>query len=96
MASVVSSIVSAPNRFAYGVTKAAVIGFTKSIACDYVTQGIRCNAICPGTIDSPSLRERMRAQGDYEKAREAFSRSPANWTYWNTGRNCGTSCLSSK
>ena len=72
MASVVSSIVSAPNRFAYGVTKAAVIGFTKSIACDYVTQGIRCNAICPGTIDSPSLRERMRAQGDYEKAREAF------------------------
>ena len=72
MSSVASSIVSAPNRFAYGVTKAAVIGFTKSIACDYVTQGIRCNAICPGTIDSPSLQERMRAQGDYEKAREAF------------------------
>ena len=72
MSSVVSSIVSAPNRFVYGVTKAAVIGFTKSIACDYVTQGIRCNAICPGTIDSPSLRERMRAQGDYEKSREAF------------------------
>ena len=72
MSSVVSSIISAPNRFAYGVTKAAVIGFTKSIAADYVTKGIRCNAICPGTIDSPSLRERMKAQGDYEKAREAF------------------------
>lgn len=72
MSSVVSSIIGAPNRFVYGVTKAAVIGFTKSIAADYVTQGIRCNAICPGTIDSPSLRERMKAQGDYEKAREAF------------------------
>ena len=72
MSSVVSSIIGAPNRFVYGVTKAAVIGFTKSIAADYVTQGIRCNAICPGTIDSPSLRERMKAQGDYEKARETF------------------------
>ena len=61
-----------PNRCAYGASKAAVIGLTKSVAADFVTQGIRCNCICPGTIDSPSLQERMRAQGDYEAARTAF------------------------
>ena len=72
MASVCSSIKGLPNRFVYGATKAAVIGLTKSIAADYVTKGIRCNAICPGTVDTPSLHERMRAQGDYEKARAAF------------------------
>ena len=72
MASVCSSIKGLPNRFAYGATKAAVIGLTKSIAADYVTKGIRCNAICPGTVDTPSLHERMKAQGDYEKARAAF------------------------
>lgn len=72
MASVASSIKGVPNRFAYGVTKAAVIGLTKSVAADYVTYNIRCNAICPGTVDSPSLQERLRAQGDYEKARAAF------------------------
>ncbi|NSX56646.1 SDR family oxidoreductase [Sulfitobacter sp. 1151] len=72
MASAVSSILAAPNRFVYGATKAAVIGMTKSVAADYVTRGIRCNAICPGTIDSPSLQDRMRAQGDYETARAAF------------------------
>jgi 2-keto-3-deoxy-L-fuconate dehydrogenase len=72
MSSLASSIKGVPNRFAYGVTKAAVIGLTKSIAADYVTKGIRCNAICPGTVESPSLDERMRAQGDYEKARAAF------------------------
>lgn len=72
VASVVSSIIAAPNRFVYGATKGAVIGLTKSIAADFVSKGIRCNAICPGTIDSPSLRERMRAQGDYEQAREQF------------------------
>lgn len=72
MSSLASSIKGVPNRFAYGVTKAAVIGLTKSIAADYVTRGIRCNAICPGTVESPSLDERMRAQGDYEKARAAF------------------------
>ncbi len=72
MASVASSVKGVPNRFAYSVTKAAVIGLTKSIAADYVAQGIRCNAICPGTVESPSLQERMRAGGDYEAARAAF------------------------
>jgi 2-keto-3-deoxy-L-fuconate dehydrogenase len=72
MASVVSSVIGAPNRFVYGVTKAGVIGMTKSIACDFVAQGVRCNAICPGTVDTPSLQERMRASGDYETARRAF------------------------
>ncbi|TIS70035.1 MAG: SDR family oxidoreductase, partial [Mesorhizobium sp.] len=61
-----------PNRFVYGLTKAAVIGLTKSIAADYVGKGIRCNAICPGTVESPSLEDRMHAQGDYEAARAAF------------------------
>jgi 2-keto-3-deoxy-L-fuconate dehydrogenase len=72
MASVVSSIIAAPNRFVYGVTKAGVIGLTKAIAADFVTKGVRCNAICPGTIESPSLNDRMRATGDYEAARKAF------------------------
>ena len=72
MSSIVSSLKGAPNRFAYGATKAAVIGLTKAIAADYVGKGIRCNAICPGTTDTPSLAERMIAQGDAEKAREAF------------------------
>jgi 2-keto-3-deoxy-L-fuconate dehydrogenase len=72
MASVASSITGVPNRFAYGTTKAAVIGLTKAVAADYVAKGIRCNAICPGTVESPSLEGRMRAQGDYEKARAAF------------------------
>jgi 2-keto-3-deoxy-L-fuconate dehydrogenase len=61
-----------PNRFVYGVTKAAVIGLTKSIAADFVGRGIRCNAICPGTVDTPSLHERLKAQGDFESARAAF------------------------
>ena len=72
MASVCSSIKGLPNRFVYGATKAAVIGLTKSVAADFVTKGIRCNAICPGTVDTPSLHERMKAQGDYETARAAF------------------------
>lgn len=72
IASVASSIKGVPNRFAYGVTKAAVIGLTKSVAADFVSQGIRINAICPGTVESPSLQERLRAQGDYETARAAF------------------------
>lgn len=72
IASVASSIIAAPNRFVYGATKAAVIGITKSVASDYVTRGIRCNAICPATVESPSLEARMRAQGDYETARAAF------------------------
>jgi len=72
MASVASSVKGVPNRFAYGVTKAAVIGLTKAVAADYVTKGIRCNAICPGTVESPSLQDRLRAQGDYEEQRAAF------------------------
>ena len=72
MSSVASSVKGVPNRCAYGVTKAAVVGLTKSVAADYVTQGIRCNAICPGTVESPSLTERMKAQGDYDAARAAF------------------------
>ncbi len=72
IASVVSSIIGAPNRFVYGTTKAAVIGLTKSVAKDYVTTGVRCNAICPGTVDSPSLHDRLRATGDYEAAMAAF------------------------
>jgi 2-keto-3-deoxy-L-fuconate dehydrogenase len=65
-------MIAAPNRFVYGATKAAVIGMTKSIAADYVTRGIRCNAICPATVESPSLEERLRATGDYEAARATF------------------------
>jgi 2-keto-3-deoxy-L-fuconate dehydrogenase len=72
MASIASSAKGVPNRCAYGTTKAAVIGLTKSIAADYVAKGIRCNAICPGTVESPSLEQRMRAQGNYEEARAAF------------------------
>ena len=72
MASVASSVIAAPNRFVYGATKAGVIGLTKSIAADFVTRGIRCNAICPGTVESPSLDERLRATGDYEAAKKAF------------------------
>ena len=62
VASVAGSLKGAPNRFVYGTTKAAVIGLTKSVAADYVTRGVRCNAICPGTVESPSLRERIAAQ----------------------------------
>lgn len=72
MASVASSIKAAPNRFAYGASKAAVIGLTKALATDFVTKGIRCNCICPGTVETPSLYDRMRAQGDVEKAKAAF------------------------
>ncbi len=72
MASVVSSLKGLPNRCAYGASKAAVIGMTKSIAADYVTQGIRCNAICPGTVDTPSLRQRLHDTGDFDGAMKAF------------------------
>ena len=72
ISSVASSVIGAPNRFVYGTTKAAVIGLTKAIASDYITSGIRCNAVCPGTVDSPSLHERLRATGDYETAKTAF------------------------
>ena len=72
MSSVASSIKGVPSRFVYTTTKAAVIGLTKSVAADYIGRGIRCNAICPGTVETPSLQDRLRAQGDYEKARAAF------------------------
>jgi 2-keto-3-deoxy-L-fuconate dehydrogenase len=72
MASVCSSIKGLPNRFIYGTTKAAVIGLTKSIAADYVADGIRCNAICPGTVDTPSLQDRINANADPVAARKAF------------------------
>lgn len=72
MASVCSSIKGLPNRFIYGTTKAAVIGLTKSVAADYVADGIRCNAICPGTVDTPSLQDRINANADPVAARQAF------------------------
>ena len=72
MASVCSSIKGLPNRFVYGTTKAAVLGLTKSVAADHVAQGIRCNAVCPGTVDTPSLGERIAANADPEAARRAF------------------------
>ena len=72
MASIASSIRGLPNRLAYGSTKAAVLGFTKAIAADYVKQGIRCNAVCPGTVDTPSLQGRINAFPDPVQARKDF------------------------
>ncbi|MBL4916353.1 SDR family oxidoreductase [Szabonella alba] len=72
MASVAGSVLAAPGRFVYGASKAGVIGMTKSVAADFVTKGIRCNAICPGTVESPSLEQRLRDTGDYDAARAAF------------------------
>ncbi len=72
MSSVASSVKGAPNRCAYGTTKAAVIGLTKSVAADFVAKGIRCNAVCPGTVQTPLLDERIAAQGDPVAARAAF------------------------
>ncbi|MEL6572547.1 MAG: SDR family oxidoreductase [Pseudomonadota bacterium] len=76
MSSALSSIIGAPNRFIYGTTKAAVIGMTKSVAVEYITKGIRCNCICPGTVESPSWHDRVKALGEemgsYDAAMEAF------------------------
>lgn len=72
MSSIASSVKGIPNRFAYTATKAGVIGITKAVAADFVGQGIRCNAICPGTVDTPSLQQRLRDTGDYEAAQQAF------------------------
>jgi 2-keto-3-deoxy-L-fuconate dehydrogenase len=74
VSSIASSVKGIPNRFAYGATKAAVIGLTKAVAADFVAQGVRCNAICPGTVDSPSLQQRLHDTGDYAKARADFTR----------------------
>src|SRR6202012_4379372 len=73
VASVAGSIKGIPNRCIYGASKAAVIGLTKSVAADFVTKGIRCNTVCPGTVDSPSLQQRLRDSGDYDAARKAFT-----------------------
>ncbi|WP_171128574.1 MULTISPECIES: SDR family oxidoreductase [unclassified Ruegeria] len=70
MSSALGSIIGAPNRFVYGTTKAAVVGLTKSVAVDFITQGIRCNCICPGTVDSPSWRDRVDALGKQLGSRE--------------------------
>jgi 2-keto-3-deoxy-L-fuconate dehydrogenase len=72
IASVCSSMMGLPNRFIYGTSKAALIGLTKQVAADMITKGIRCNAIAPGTVDSPSLHQRLHATGDYEAAMKAF------------------------
>lgn len=72
MSSVAGSVKGVVNRFVYGTTKAGVIGLTKAIAADFVGRGIRCNAICPGTVETPSLEDRVRSQGDYDKAKTAF------------------------
>jgi len=73
MSSIASSIKGVPNRFAYCATKAAVIGLTKAVAADFVAQGIRCNAICPGTVETPSLLQRLRDTGDFEGAYRDFT-----------------------
>jgi 2-keto-3-deoxy-L-fuconate dehydrogenase len=72
MASVCSSLRGLPNRFAYGTSKAAVVGLTKQVAADFVTRGIRCNCIAPGTVETPSLHDRMRQLGDIDEARRMF------------------------
>jgi 2-keto-3-deoxy-L-fuconate dehydrogenase len=72
VASVVSSVMAAPNRFAYATTKAAVVGLTMSVARDFIAEGVRCNAISPGTTETPSLHDRFAASGDVEAARAAF------------------------
>lgn len=72
MASIVSSVKGAPDRFVYGASKGAVIGLTKSVAVDFMADGIRCNAICPATVETPSLEDRLHASGDYDAARAAF------------------------
>jgi 2-keto-3-deoxy-L-fuconate dehydrogenase len=72
MSSVAGSVIAVQNRFVYGASKAAVVGLTKSVAQDYVGNGVRCNAICPGTVQSPSLDERLAATGDADRARSEF------------------------
>jgi len=73
IASVAGAIIGVPDRFVYNTTKAAVVGLTKAIAVDHVAEGIRCNAVCPGTVRSPSLEERLRVTGDFDAALARFS-----------------------
>ena len=94
MASVAGSIKGIPNRFVYGASKAAVIGLTKAVAADFVTKGIRCNAIAPGTVDTPSLDERIKAYADPVEARKAFI-AGSRWDAWrNPKRSHRSSCFS--
>ncbi|MEM0908276.1 MAG: SDR family oxidoreductase [Pseudomonadota bacterium] len=89
MSSAASSIIGVPNRCIYGASKAGILGLTKAVAVDFVKQGIRCNAICPGTVDSPSLQQRLHATGDYESALKDFiARQPM-------GRIAGTDEIAS-
>ncbi len=96
IASVASSVKGIPNRFVYGTSKAAVIGLTKSVAADFVTKGIRCNAICPGTIQTPSLDDRIAAQGDAEAARKAFVARQPLGPAGHAGGNRGHGALSGR
>ncbi len=84
MSSIASSIKGIPNRFAYCATKAAVIGLTKSVAADFVTRGVRCNAICPGTVETPSLLQRLRDTGDFDKAYSEFTARQAMGRFGKT------------
>jgi 2-keto-3-deoxy-L-fuconate dehydrogenase len=84
MSSIASSVKGIPNRFAYGATKAAVIGLTKAVAADFVTQGVRCNAICPGTVETPSLLQRLRDTGDFDKAYSEFTARQAMGRFGKT------------
>ena len=99
MASTVSSIKGVPNRCVYGATKAAVIGLTKSVAADFIVSGVRCNAICPGTIETPSLEDRIATQGvqmvgGSEAARARLCRAPADGPARHAGRSRGARRLS--
>jgi 2-keto-3-deoxy-L-fuconate dehydrogenase len=84
MSSIASSVKGIPNRFAYGATKAAVVGLTKAVAADFVTKGIRCNAICPGTVETPSLLQRLRDTGDFDKAYAEFTSRQAMGRFGRT------------
>ncbi len=84
MSSIASSVKGIPNRFAYCATKAGVIGLTKSVAADFVTKGIRCNAICPGTVETPSLLQRLRDTGDFDKAYAEFTARQAMGRFGRT------------